>query len=198
MQPPGTLETDRLTLRRWHPEHARGLKAALDLSVEHLRPWIPWAVAEPAPIPALETRLADYALRFDVGREWLYGIFLRDGTDVLGGVGLYPRAAEGRVAIALADHVEIGYWLRSDVTRRGYVTEAVRAILGVATALPRMTHVEIRCDPRNTPSVAVPQRLGFHHARTLVQEPVPPKEEPDALMVWELPLASSLPGASHG
>jgi RimJ/RimL family protein N-acetyltransferase len=198
MQPPGSLETERLTLRRWRPEHARALKTALDASVEHLRPWIPWTVAEPAPLPELEARLAGYAERFDEGREWLYGIFLRGDTNVLGGVGLYPRSAEGRVPIAVADHLEIGYWLRSDVTGRGYVTEAVRALLTVAVGVPKMTHVEIRCDQRNAPSVAVPVRLGFRHACTLAQEPAPPGHEQGALMVWALPLASTLPGLSRG
>jgi RimJ/RimL family protein N-acetyltransferase len=93
---------------------------------------------------------------------------------VLGGVGLYPRDVSGRVPFAEADHVELGYWLRADATGRGWATEATRAALDVALALPRITRVEIRCDPRNAPSAAVPARLGFRHTRT------------DELMIWEL------------
>ncbi len=182
---PDALQTDRLTLRRWRTTDAARLKDALEPSVEHLRPWIPWRIAEPAPVAELETRLARFAADFDEGREWLWAILPHDESAVLGGIGLYPRGPVGRVAFADADHVEIGYWLRVDATGRGYATEAARAVLDVALALPGMTHVEIRCDPRNAPSAALPRRLGFRHARTLVQSLATATAEARELMVWE-------------
>jgi RimJ/RimL family protein N-acetyltransferase len=172
--PPDELRTERLLLRRWRPRDAALLEDALRGSVDHLRPWIPWRIAEPAPVPELEARLARHADDFDAAREWVWGIFPPDASAVLGGVGLYPRDASGRVPFAEADHVELGYWLRADATGRGWATEATRAALDVALALPRITRVEIRCDPRNAPSAAVPARLGFRHTRT------------DELMIWEL------------
>ena len=60
-----------------------------------------------------------------------------------------------------ADRAEIGYWLRSDMTGQGLVSEAVRAVLDVASSLSKVSRVEIRCDARNLPSAAVPRRLGF-------------------------------------
>jgi RimJ/RimL family protein N-acetyltransferase len=183
--PPAELRTERLLLRRWRPRDAALLKAALDSSVDHLKPWIPWRIAEPAPVPELEGRLAAHAEDFDAGREWLWGIFSPDGAAVLGGVGLYPRAASGRVPFAEADHIEIGYWLTAGATGRGWATEAARAVLGVALALPGMTRVEIRCDPRNAPSAALPPRLGFRHARTVPQSPATAASPPRELMIWE-------------
>ena len=176
--PPEALRTARLLLRRWSPADAPLLRDALDGSVDHLRPWIPWRIAEPAPVPVLETRLAGHAEDFDAAHEWLWGVFPLDASAVLGGVGLYPRDAAGRVPLAQADRVELGYWLRAEATGRGYATEAARALLDVALALPGMTCVEIRCDARNAPSVAIPARLGFRHARTVAQEGY-------ELMVWE-------------
>jgi RimJ/RimL family protein N-acetyltransferase len=184
MPVPDSLRTERLLLRRWRPDDAEALHPVLAANVAHLEPWIPWHVAEPAPVPELATRLAGFAADFDAGRQWIYGIFPADGGDVYGGVGLYPRAAAGRVAFGAADHVEIGYWLRADATGRGYATEAARALLAVATALPGMARVEIRCDARNAPSVAVPRRLGFRHARTVGTRS--PGGSTAELMVWEL------------
>ena len=87
-----------------------------------------------------------------------------DGVHVLGEVNLFPRSAAGRVPLAEADHVELGYWLDATATGKGLATEAAGALLAVATSLPGMTHVDIRCDVANGASAAVPRRLGFHLA----------------------------------
>ena len=41
------IHTQRLVLRCWQPTDAPLLKAAIDASLEHLRPWLPWAQHEP-------------------------------------------------------------------------------------------------------------------------------------------------------
>jgi RimJ/RimL family protein N-acetyltransferase len=187
MPVPDSLRTARLLLRRWRPEDAVLLQPVLAANVAHLQPWIPWHVAEPLPEDQLATRLASFAADFDAGRQWVYAILAADGGAVYGGVGLYPRAGAGRVPYDAADHVEIGYWLRTDVTGQGYATEAAGAVLALAEALPRMTRVEIRCDARNTRSAAVPQRLGFRHTRTVgtVGTVGSAEEPPPTLMIWE-------------
>jgi RimJ/RimL family protein N-acetyltransferase len=103
----------------------------------------------------------------------------QDDGRLLGEVGLFPRNATGRVAFADADadRVELGYWLRADAIRQGFVIEAASALLDAAFAIKEFSHAEIRCDPRNAPSVAVAQRLGF----TLVET----TDEP--LQVWMRP-----------
>ena len=181
---PDVILTERLVLRRWHPDHAARLKPALDASVAHLEPWIPWAIAQPASVPELEARLAGHAADFDAGRAWIWGIFTPDERAVLGAVGLYPRDAERRVPIDDADRLEVGYWLHVDVTGRGYATEAVVAALGVGETLPGIGHVEIRCDPRNAPSAAVPRRLGFTHQATVQRPAAAPTDAPHELMIW--------------
>ena len=180
--PPERIETSRLLLRRWRTADAAPLLAALDANVAHLEPWIPWAVAEPLPIPQMEARLAGYANDFDARRAWLYGIFASGGAAegaLLGGAGIYPRDGTRRVPATDADRAELGYWLRADVTGRGYATEAARALLDAALALPFASCIEIRCDPRNEPSAAVPRKLGFRLVATLTDE------LGRATMVWE-------------
>lgn len=164
---PDSLTTERLLIRRWRREDAAALGGALEHSVEELRRWIPPAVAEPASPAELEARIARYEEKFEAGMEWRYAILTRDGAQLIGGLSLHPRTEHARVAISAADRIEIGYWLRSDATGRGYATEAARAGAEVALRVPGITLVEIRCDPRNAPSVAVPRRLGFVHAKTI-------------------------------
>ena len=156
----------------------------LEANQAHLGPWIPARVANPAPVDELAQRLTGFTNDFNADREWRFGMFTRDEHKLLGEVGLFPRSATGRVPFPDSDRVELGYWLRSDETGRGFVTEAARAALDMATTLGRFAHAEIRCDERNTPSAAVPQRLGFTLSTTLEE----PGNPPVHLQVWTSPL----------
>jgi len=140
------------------------------------------------PVAELAQRLVGFGDDFASGRDFRYGLFSPDGSDVLGEAGLYPRSATERVPFAEATCIELGYWLRADLTGRGLISEASRALVDVAATLPHMTHIEIRCDARNAPSAAIPQRLGFVVASTLIEPARSPHEEPVQLQVWTLPL----------
>lgn len=184
MPVPVELRTKRLFLRPWRAEDAPDLLPILEANWEHLGPWIPARVATPAPIPELEARLAGFGQDFMAAREWRYGLFASDAQTVLGEIGLYPRNEEGRVAFDDADRIELGYWLRADVTGQGFITEAAQALLDVAAQLPHLSHVEIRCDARNAPSAAVPRRLGFALGASIVTESSTPAEPAVQLQVW--------------
>lgn len=156
----------------------------LEANRAHLGPWISTRVSTPVPVPELAVRLAGFGADFAADREWRYGMFAPDGARVLGEIGLYPRAAAGRVPYAAATCVELGYWLRSDATGQGLITEASEVMLAEAAKLDRLTHVEIRCDARNLPSAAIPKRLGFVLAATLPDAGVVAGESRVELQVW--------------
>lgn len=182
---PDHLRTSRLLLRRWTADDAVQLGPILHANVAHLGPWIPQRVARPASESELMERLAAASTAFDQTREWRYGIFRRDSGVLLGEVGLYPRNASSRVPFEQADRIEVGYWLRADVTGNGFATEAVRAVLDLALRLPHLSHVEIRCDERNERSVAIPQRLDFQLASVVSSPSLQPDEPPVRLQIWE-------------
>ena len=72
----------------------------------------------------------------------------------MGGFGLHDRRGPGIL--------EIGYWVRSDRTGRGYATAAAWALTGVAFDwFPLINRIEIRCDPANVASAAIPPKLGY-------------------------------------
>lgn len=154
--PPMRLDAPTFVARAWSRDDAPLLRDALDASEAHLRPWTPWVIDGKVPGLTLEERLAWHAVEWTQGREWVYGIFDRDAQVVLGGCGLYPRVGP--------DAVEIGYWLAASATGRGIATGAARLLTDVAFMTPHMQRVEIRVEPRNARSAAVPQRLGFTEA----------------------------------
>lgn len=168
--PPFSLTTSRLIIRRWGRSDAPALKAAVDSSLDHLRPWLPWAREAPSPLPEVEQRLEGFARDFEEGRDCIYGILCRETGRVLGGTGLHPRNGPG--------DREIGYWLRAGATGQGYITESCAALTSTAFALwPELLTITIMCDPANGRSAAVPARLGFALIGNLpAKEPGPTRE----------------------
>jgi RimJ/RimL family protein N-acetyltransferase len=129
-------------------------KEAVDSSLDHLRPWMPWALDEPSSLEVIEERIARTARDFAEGREFVYGIFSRDESRMLGCMGLHRRNAE--------TDLELGYWLRVSALGQGFATEAAAALTTAAFASrPDLLTVTIICDPANTRSAAVPARLGY-------------------------------------
>jgi RimJ/RimL family protein N-acetyltransferase len=184
--PPYAIRTERLLLRCWEPADAPLLDEAIRASLEHLRAWMPWAHHEPTPIAEKVDRLRGFRGRFDLGQDFVYGIFEPSGERVLGGTGLHPRSDE--------DSFEIGYWIRADATRRGYATEVAAVLARVALEVCRVDRVDIHVDPANAASIAIPRRLGFVEEGTLRQRlaaPGPGAPRRDAtiftLLAAELP-----------
>ena len=153
MDPPYRVTTDRLVVRCWEPRDAPLLKEAIDSSLDHLRPWMPWAADEPQPLAAKVALLRRFRGQFDLGQDFLYGLFSPDESEVVGGSGLHTRAGEGAL--------EIGYWIRASRTGHGLATEATAALTRVAFDVCGVDRVQIRVDPANARSIAIPRKLGF-------------------------------------
>ena len=71
-------------------------------------------------------------------------------------------------------------------------TTLTAALTKVAFAIDQVTRIEIRCDPNNVRSSAVPRKLGFCHEATLRQRIRTPDGQPRDTMIWTL-LADEYP-----
>jgi RimJ/RimL family protein N-acetyltransferase len=157
--PPYRIRTERLTLRCWEPGDAPLLKDAVDTSLDHLRPWMPWAAEEPKPVEEKADLLRTFRGRFDLDEDFVYGIFAPDEQEVIGGSGLHTRVGPRAL--------EIGYWIRASRTGNGYAREATAALAKAAFRVCAVDRVEIRVDPANEASLRVPRALGFAEEATL-------------------------------
>ena len=178
------VETPRLVLRCWQPEDAPLLKAAVEASAEHLKPWMPWAHAEPEELQTKIDRLRRFRGDFDQGRDFVYAVFNPPETQVLGGSGLHTRVGEGAR--------EIGYWVHVDHIRQGYATELSAALTRIAFEVDDVERVEIHCDPGNAASASVPRKLAFALDATLRARAKTHDGSPRDTMVWSL-LADEYP-----
>jgi RimJ/RimL family protein N-acetyltransferase len=163
-----------LVLRRWTSSDARSLLAAVQFSQAELRSWMPWASA-PATLASVEEFLA--GLRDQAGTDLSLGFGLFDaGGEVVGGFGLHGRRGPGTL--------EIGYWVRSDRTGRGYATAAARRLTDAAfECFSDVDRVEIRCDPANRASAAIPPKLGYALDREEVV-PIEAAAQTGRQLVW--------------
>ena len=172
------IHTERLILRCWDPADAPLLKAAIDASLDHLRPWIPWAQDEPQGLQAKIELLRRFRSDFDLDRDLVYGIFYRGESEVLGGAGLHARGGAGAL--------EIGYWIHVAHVNQGLATETAAALTRVAFEVNGVDRVEIHCAPDNVRSAAVPSKLGFTHEATLRRRTQTAEGERRDSMIWTL------------
>jgi RimJ/RimL family protein N-acetyltransferase len=156
---PYRIETERLVIRCYDPRDAPLVKEAIDSSLEHLRPWMPWADSEPQTLEEKTELLRGFRSQFDAGENFVHGIFNRDETQLLGGTGLHPRIEPGGL--------EIGYWVCASATRQGFVTESTAALTRAGFEICGADRIEIRIEPRNEVSFGVPRKLGFAEEATL-------------------------------
>jgi RimJ/RimL family protein N-acetyltransferase len=174
--PPKRIQLDEAhALRLFRTGDAKALALAVGESLEHLRPWMPWADDESADERFQRQRLRGVQHKAATGEEWQYGLFPVDESRVLGSFGLMTRQGPGTI--------EIGYWVHVDEIGHGVATLASRALTNAALAVDGITTVYIRCDERNTRSAAVPRRLGYALDETLSRAPEAPGES-GRLMIW--------------
>jgi RimJ/RimL family protein N-acetyltransferase len=153
------IETNRLVIRCYSPSDVQMLADSVRENVEHLKPWMLWVYVEPEPIEEKEKRVQRFRGEFDLGQDFIYGIFNSEETRLLGGTGLHTRLGESQL--------EIGYWIHKDFVNQGLVTESTSALIKVAFEVLHLHRLEIHCDPGNFASAAIPRKLGFTHEGTL-------------------------------
>jgi RimJ/RimL family protein N-acetyltransferase len=188
--PPERVAAGPLVLRRVHADDAGAIAVAVGASLDHLRPWMPWATPEAADLRSQLVRVAEADEVWESGTGFIYVMIAMDtgladpagpgavkdpDGEFAGTIGLHRRLAD--------DAVEIGYWTVAGLTRRGYATAAARALTRVALALPGTRQVEIHCDEANTASAGVPRKLGYRLDRVEEHEREAPGEQ-GRRMIW--------------
>jgi ribosomal-protein-serine acetyltransferase len=164
---------EELVVRMWTEDDAPALGRAVRESLDHLRPWMPWAAQEPVGARARRAWIRDRLTEAADGGDRAYGLFL--GGRVVGGCGLHRRI--GPAAL------ELGYWVHAAFTRRGFATTAGRFALGEAFAQPGIDRVEIHHDVANPASGRVAAALGFTCVGERRRRPEAPAET-GCMRVW--------------
>ncbi|UXH77544.1 GNAT family N-acetyltransferase [Roseateles amylovorans] len=159
IQVPEILATDHLLLMAPQTVDGDGvlLNFTVNASLEHLRPWMPWAQERPT-VEQSEAIVRRMKAQFLTREHLAYFLYERDADglrgSLIGGAGLVRLDW-------LLRRFEIGYWLAPTATGRGLASQAVQALSRLAFGALRARRVEIRTDARNHASRAVALRCGF-------------------------------------
>jgi ribosomal-protein-alanine N-acetyltransferase len=96
-------------------------------------------------------------------QQWLVRALVlpHDGRPMIGHAGFH--GPPGRNGLDRADAVEIGYTIFPAHRRRGYATEAARALIGWARDVGGIEHFVASAAPTNAASIAVLRKIGFVH-----------------------------------
>lgn len=145
--------TERLLIRMPQPGDGKAVCEAVNASINELRPWMKWAQQE----------LTEYDSELGIREEHISFlrrdtlrllVFNRETGQLVASSGLHNIDWEVR-------KFEIGYWIDTRYSGRGYMTEAVEGISEFAFSQLNARRLEIRCDTKNSRSKLLPERLGF-------------------------------------
>lgn len=112
--------------------------------------------------PADADRFLEYTDQvWEKGEGARFGVFLRDGERLLGGIGLQANR-EHR-------HAELGYWIGVPFWGQGYCTEAVRELVKYGFEVLELQRIFATHFVNNPASGRILQKLGMQHEGTLRQ-----------------------------
>ena len=177
--PPTRLKLgDDLVLRLLRVSDARAVAHAVRESLEHLKPWMPWADEESTAETFQRQRLRGARHKAAIGDEWQYGLFPRDESSLVGAFGLMARKWPATI--------EIGYWVHVDDDRprlrdpgepRAHQRRRSRS---TASRRSASAATKPTCAARPCPA-----RLGFTLVRTETRDAAKRRPRSGRLMIWE-------------
>jgi ribosomal-protein-serine acetyltransferase len=148
------LFTQRLGLSPLEQHDAQDLWDVVQASRAWLQPWLPWVPYQTDIESSLRFAEAS-AADWDSGRALRFAIRARQGRHLLGVVGL-------EACVEMHRSCDLGYWLRHDVSRQGYMTEAAKLCVDFGFRSLGMHRIRVAAATANHPSLRVIGRLGFH------------------------------------
>lgn len=152
-RPPERIELDGLVLRRERLGDEALVADSVLANLDHLRPWMPWAVPAAATASAQRERLAKVEQWWEANSDYSYLLLDAAETSLLGIFGLHRRIGP--------EAIELGYWLTRAAVGKGSATAAARALTAAALKTDDVSRVEVHCDQANERSQLIPQRLGY-------------------------------------
>lgn len=152
---PEVIETPRLRLEV--PKAGMGEKlhqAIVDGYDDYIK-WLFWSPTIPT-IESIEEECRKDHAAFILRNLIRYVIFDKPTGNVVGRCALNPSQASW-----IIPQFALSYFIRKSERRKGFATEATRALSLLAFDTLKAKKVEIYCDPENSASTRIPLKLNF-------------------------------------
>jgi ribosomal-protein-serine acetyltransferase len=149
-------------LRPFRRRDVGPLHEAISVSLEDLQPWLPW-------VEGYDRGVAQRFVRESVSAWAERRAFdftartIEDPNRHIGNVSIWRTSSQNDIG-------EVGYWIRSDETGKGYGAEATTRAVQIGFEEMRLHKVQLRIAVGNNRSEQIARRLGFAHEGTLRDE----------------------------
>ncbi|QHS21879.1 GNAT family N-acetyltransferase [Virgibacillus sp. MSP4-1] len=150
---PHEFETERLFIRMPKPGDGKVVYPAIQASINELKQWLPFAQNKQSEEES-EINTREAYIKFLRREDLRLHIFLKETGEFVGSSGLHNIDWD-------IPKFEIGYWVHTKHSGRGYGTEAAAGITNFAFHELKAKRVEIQCDAKNDKSRAIPEKLDF-------------------------------------
>lgn len=155
------ITTERLIIRQPKIGDAKPLNDAINRSLSDIARWMPWAND-----PSLKTteEYIEKGIRQwsnKVQTEFPMIIELKNNSQIISASGFNEKSQPD------VPMYEIGYWIDSQYTGNGYISEAVSALTQFAFDVYNAARVQICAQVENIKSRAVAERCGFENEAIL-------------------------------
>lgn len=150
-------------LRPFRRRDVNSIHEAVSASIDDLQQWLPWA-SRGYSRSVTQHFVRDSIAAWGEGRAYDFAVRRpQEPGRHLGNVSIWHTSKQNAVA-------EIGYWIRSDETRRGICTEAVAHLLEIGFEELKLHRVTLRIAVGNRASERVAEKLGFLQEGTLRED----------------------------
>lgn len=143
------LRHRNLVLREPVDDDAQAVAAAVQRSLDELRPWMQWADEN------YDAAAATLWIRGELGPEHRF-VMTDPAGEIIGGCGLNDIDTANKRA-------NLGYWVRSDRTRRGHAAAAATLLARFGLSTAGLDRLEIIMATGNEPSRRVAERIGARY-----------------------------------
>jgi len=143
--------SDRIILHVPGQEATDEVAALVRRNLQHLQPWMPWAVDNYSAKHAAEWIAAVGTV--DTVSSAI-GFLIWENNGIVGTIGVHDIDRVNR-------HAKIGYWIDRDHEGKGIVTTSCRILLAYLFDTMELNRVQINCNVDNSRSRAIPEKLGF-------------------------------------
>ncbi|KMP35583.1 acetyltransferase [Bacillus cereus] len=156
---PSEFYTERLFIRMPKPGDGKAVYDAIQASMKELKPWMVFAQKEQTK-EEVEVSIRKSHIQFLQREDLRLLVFSKETGEFIASAGLHRINWD-------IPQFEIGYWIDSRFSGKGYMVEAAKGITDYAFSELKANRVEIRCDSLNKKSRAIPEKLGFKLEGTL-------------------------------
>ncbi|HEY5897277.1 MAG TPA: GNAT family N-acetyltransferase [Burkholderiales bacterium] len=153
---PARIETRRLLLRPPHAGDGGVLHEAIVESLTELRRFLaslPWVACEQT-VESAEAYCRTSEANFLTRKDMPFLVFERASGQLVGASGLHRP-------VWATPKLEVGYWCRSSRSGKGFITEAVNALVEYAFRHIAAVRIELITDEANAASRRLAERCGF-------------------------------------